>query len=173
MAGVPGAQGGSGPSASLPRRFRPLGVRIAVVAFGLALGVTTAAIWLTFPQEVQDGFTPVQRVTVLLMGLGIAAIGFALARCRVDADTVGLTVVNGFVTRHYDWEQVVDVTLRPGSPWAVLDLTDGTSQSALGIQGSDGARAQRQVRDLRRLVEQHAGAEPPAPGELPQDGDDA
>ena len=40
------------------------------------------------------------------------------------------------------------VTLRPGSPWAVLDLSDGTSVSAVGIQGSDGARARRQVAEL-------------------------
>jgi hypothetical protein len=146
----------------LPRHFRPLGVRIAVIAFGVALLATTAAIWFTFPSEVQDSFTPIQKITVLLMGLGMFAVGFALARCRVVAADQGLTVVNGYVTRHFSWEEVVDVTLRPGNPWAVLDLSDGTSQSALGIQGSDGARAQRHVRELRALVEQHAGHEPPA-----------
>jgi PH (Pleckstrin Homology) domain-containing protein len=155
----------------LPKVFRPLGVRLAVLAFGTALLVTTAAIWFTFPDEVQDQFTPIQRVTVAIMGLGVAAIGFALARCSVRADDGGLTVVNGYVTRHFAWEEVVDVTLRPGNPWAVLDLADGTSQSALGIQGSDGNRAQQQVRELRRLVEAHAGHEPPARPD-PDAGDD-
>ncbi len=158
-------------TSSLPQDFRPLGVRIAVLAFGAALLVTSAAIWFTFPDEVQDQFTPIQRLTVLIMGLGVAAIGFALARCRVRAETGGVTVVNGYVTRHFAWEEVVDVTLRPGNPWAVLDLADGTSRSALGIQGSDGGRALRQVRELRALVEQHAGHEPPErPG--PDEGPD-
>jgi hypothetical protein len=161
-----------GPGAApLPRQFRPLGVRLAVIAFGVALLVTTAAIWFTFPDEVQSSFTPLQKITVVLMGLGIFAVGFALARCRVVAADQGLTVVNGYVTRHFAWEEVVDVTQRPGNPWAVLDLADGTSQSALGIQGSDGNRAQQQVRELRRLVEAHAGHEPPAPPG-PDAGDD-
>ncbi len=87
-------------------------------------------------------------------------IGHALARCRVDADEGGLTVVNGYRSHRLDWNQVVAVTLRPGNPWAVLDLSDGTTRSALGIQGSDGARAQRQVRQLRALVDAHAASEP-------------
>jgi hypothetical protein len=33
-----------------------------------------------------------------------------------------------------------------------MDLSDGTSISMLGIQGSDGDRAVRAVRELRRLV---------------------
>ena len=152
---------------ALPQDFRPLGVRIAVLAFGTALLVTTAAIWFTFPDEVQEQFTPIQRMTVGIMGLGVAAIGYALARCRVRAADDGVTVVNGYRSRHFDWEEVVDVTLRPGNPWAVLDLADGTSASALGIQGSDGGRAQRQVRTLKALVEQHAGAEPPRRPEPP------
>ena len=43
-------------------------------------------------------------------------------------------------------------TCRPARPWAVLDLADGTSQPAMGIQGSDGARARRAVAELRLLL---------------------
>ena len=35
----------------------------------------------------------------------------------------------------------------------MLDLSDGTTAQALGIQASDGARARRQVLELRRMVE--------------------
>ena len=48
------------------------------------------------------------------------------------------------------------MTLRPGSPWAMLDLSDGTTVPAMGIQGSDGGRALRQVRQLRALVAQQS-----------------
>ena len=61
-------------------------------------------------------------------------------------------MVNGYRRHDYEWAEVLAVHLPPGAPWAVLDLADGTSQSAMGIQGSDGARAQRAVRELRLLL---------------------
>ena len=144
----------------LPTRFRPRGVRVAAVAFGLVLVVTVVAVWLALPEEAQEGFTFAQKLTVVAMVLGAFAVGHALARCRVDADDDGITVVNGYRSHRLAWAQVVAVTLRPGNPWAVLDLTDGTSRSAMGIQGSDGALAARQTRQLRALIEAHAAAEP-------------
>ncbi len=145
---------------SLPLRLRPLGVRIAAVLFGVILVGTVVLVWLTLPSAAQDGFTVLQRITVAGMVLGVLAIGHALGRCRVDADEEGLTVVNGYRSHRLTWQQVVSVSLRPGSPWAVLDLSDGTTRSALGIQGSDGARAVRQTRQLRALVESRAAADP-------------
>ncbi|MGZ4460677.1 MAG: PH domain-containing protein, partial [Nocardioidaceae bacterium] len=61
-------------------------------------------------------------------------------------------VVNGYRVRRYEWNEILGVTLRRGSPWAVIDLSDGTSIPAMGIQGSDGARATGQVKQLRTLV---------------------
>ncbi len=61
--------------------------------------------------------------------------------------------MNGYRTRRFDWNEVLAVTLRPGSPWAELDLADGTTVAAMGIQGSDGDRARAQVRRLRGLVD--------------------
>ncbi len=87
------------------------------------------------------------------LGLLLYAGGYALARSRLVARENGLTVVNGYRTRRYEWNEILAVTLGPGSPWAVLDIADGTTVPAMGIQGSDGARAQAQVRRLRLLVE--------------------
>src|SRR5690349_5712984 len=146
----------------LPLRFRPIGVMFAAGGFAVMLLVTVVAVWLTLPQDARDGFTPLQRGTVAVMLLAAGVVGHAMARCRVDADDDGLTVVNGYRTHRLEWGQVVAVTLRPGNPWAVLDLSDGTTCSAMGIQGSDGARARRQASQLRDLVEAHAGREPHA-----------
>jgi hypothetical protein len=66
----------------------------------------------------------------------------------------GVTIVNGYRKRSFEWNQLVAITLRPGGPWAVIDLSDGTTVSAMGIQGSDGRRALAQVRDLRSIVEE-------------------
>ncbi len=145
---------------ALPVRFRPFGVRMAGWLFGGALFVVGVAVWLALPPEAQDSFTPLQRVTVIAMFLGAVVIGHALGRCRVDAGEHGIRVVNGYRTHELSWPQVVAVSLRPGNPWATLDLADGTSLSVMGIQGSDGQRARRHVAQLRALIEAHAGREP-------------
>ncbi|GAA1911259.1 PH domain-containing protein [Nocardioides marmoribigeumensis] len=146
----------------LPVTFRPLGVRIAAVAFGVMLFGVGAAIWISFPPHVREAFTVFQRLTVLGMGAGVLVVGHALARCRVDADAEGLNVVNGYRTHRLQWPQVLAVRMLPGNPWVTFDLADGTTLSALGVQGSDGARAQRQVRALRALIAQHDAREPDA-----------
>jgi len=135
-------------------------VRIAAVVLGVLLVVTVVAVWLGLSEQAQASFTVPQRITVALFVVVAFAVGHSLGRCRVDADEGGLTVVNGYRTHRLAWQQVVRVALRPGSPWAVLDLNDGTTRSAMGIQGSDGALAIRQTRQLRALVEAHAAPDP-------------
>jgi hypothetical protein len=141
------------PGLHLPHTFRPFGVRIAIYIAATLLVLVVVVTWLAFPPEVQDAFSWSQRFTVIGLGMMLYAGGYALARSRLIARSEGLTVVNGYRTRRYEWNEVLAVTLRPGSPWAVLDITDGSTVPAMGIQGSDGARAKAQVRDLRRLVE--------------------
>lgn len=144
------------PAPALPARFRPWGVRVASVAFGAALLVIVVAVWFALPERAQDSFTLSQRLTVGFMLLCAAVVAHAMSRCRVDADESGLTVVNGYRTRHYRWDDVVGVTMRPGDPWAVLELSSGLGRAAMGIQGSDGQRARRHVRELRALIDAHA-----------------
>jgi hypothetical protein len=48
------------------------------------------------------------------------------------------------------------VNLRPGDAWVHLDLADGTSLAAMGIQPGIGRdQALRDARALRALAEQH------------------
>ena len=143
----------AGSELRLPHTFRPFGVRMAVYAFGGLLVLVTAVIWFTLPGDIRAKFTTFQRGTVIVLGLGFLAIGWGLARCRIEARREGLKVVNGYRVRRLEWSEVVAVSMKPGSPWAVLDLSDGTASVALGIQASDGARARRQVLELRRMVE--------------------
>ncbi len=140
--------------AGLPRTFRPLGVRLMVTVLGVLLLAVVVVMWLAFPPEVRDSFTLFDRATVVVIGLAFYTIGYALARSRVVAREHEVVVVNGYRTRRFHWNQVLAVTLRAGAPWAVLDLSDGTSVAAMGIQASDGDRAVRQVREVRRLVDQ-------------------
>ena len=135
--------------------FRPLGVRLAIYVLGALLLVTVVIMWFSFPAEIRDQFSILQRITLVGFGVLFYAAGYALARSRVVARESGLTVVNGYRTRRFEWNEVLAVSLRAGSPWAVLDLSDGTSVPAMGIQGSDGARATKQVRRVRALVNAH------------------
>ena len=137
---------------ALPHTFRPFGVRLAIFVLGGLLVLVTLVMWFALPAEIRAQFTPLQIATILLLGGMFYAGGYALARSRVVAREDGLTVVNGYRTRRFEWNEVLAVSLRSGSPWAELDLSDGTTVAAMGIQGSDGSRALRQVREMRALV---------------------
>ncbi len=137
---------------ALPHTWRPLGVRLAGIIFGGALLIVCAFAWFAFDDETRAKFTPFQRGTIVFMGLLFFSAGFAMARSRVVAEVDRLVIVNGYRRHDYEWAEVLAVHLPPGAPWAVLDLADGTSQPAMGMQGSDGGRARRAVAELRLLI---------------------
>jgi hypothetical protein len=87
-------------------------------------------------------------------GLGLLIVGalWAMSRSRVVVDARRVTVVNGFRTRVFEREEVLGVALPQGAPWATVDLADGTSVPAMGVQGSDGDRAKTAVREFRRVL---------------------
>jgi hypothetical protein len=147
----------AGSDEGLPRTFRPFGVRVAAGVFGTLLAATAVVMWFAFPPHIRAQFTTFQILTIFALAALFYGAGYALARSRVVARADGLLVVNGYRRRRFDWNQVLAVTLRAGSPWAVLDLSDGTTCAVMGIQGSDGARARAQVRELRALVERMSG----------------
>ncbi|NEE51577.1 PH domain-containing protein, partial [Streptomyces sp. SID8455] len=97
---------------------------------------------------------PGERVTFIFVAalfLGVLAL---LSRPRVTADDTGVTVVNITRTRRLAWEEILRVNLRSGDPWVFLDLSDGTSMPALGIQpGMAKEQAIRDARSLRALAE--------------------
>jgi Bacterial PH domain len=69
----------------------------------------------------------------------------------------GLTVVNMLRTHKLEWAQIVAVHLRSADPWVLLDLTDGTTLSVMGIQTAEGiAGARVAVAELRALVDYYS-----------------
>ena len=84
---------------------------------------------------------------------------YALIRSRAEAHADRLVVVNGYRRREYAWPEIVAVHMPPGAPWVTLDLADGETASVMGIQGSDGVRAQEAVRTLRRIVARQSSTE--------------
>lgn len=137
---------------ALPCTWRPLGVRLAALVFGGGLLVVCVMAWVGLDAEIRDVFTPGQKGTLLGLGVLVAAALLGLSRSRVTAEADRIVVVNGYRRREYARAQVVGVTLPRGAPWATLDLDDGTSVAAMGIQGSDGDRARTAVRELRAVL---------------------
>ena len=143
----------TGPAAPpLPHTWRPFGVRVAVWVLGTMLLALLVAVWIGIGDQTRGQFTTFQRGTLVLMVLLLFTTWNALVRSRVTARPGGLTVINGYRKRSYEWSQVIGVSLRRGAPWGTLDLSDGTTISLIGVQGSDGARARKAVREIRASI---------------------
>jgi hypothetical protein len=141
---------------SLPHTWRPFGVRMAGTVLGVGLALVVVVAWLGFDAETQARFSWLQRGTVIAIALLGASLGFALMRSRVVAEPGRLVVVNGYRRHVFAYAEVVGVHLPPGAPWVTLDLADGSTTAAMGIQGSDGGRARQAARELRAVVEAHS-----------------
>ena len=137
---------------TLPRTWRPLGPRLAAAVFAVVLVGAFAWLWMSFDDQTKAAVNDLEKATVIFFVLLGLALLNALARSRVVAREDGLTVVNGYKRRDLEWAQVIGVNLRRGAPWASLDLSDGETVAVMAIQGSDGPRAARAVRELRALI---------------------
>ncbi|MFB7087417.1 PH domain-containing protein [Streptomyces sp. NPDC056296] len=145
---------------ALPVTFRPGRTRAVLVVLAV---LTFAAI--TAVGMLLDGLGMGERLSFMLTALLLAGVLFLLARPRVTADETGVTVVNLTNKRRLAWAEILRVNLRQGDPWAFLDLSDGTSLPALGIQpGIARQRAIQDARALRALVAVRSAATPEAPG---------
>ncbi|MFH8790208.1 PH domain-containing protein [Streptomyces roseoverticillatus] len=140
----------SGPPA-LPVTFRPTRTRVVLMSLGTALLVVLTAVSFLL-----DAATAGDRASFIGTGLLVFAFLGLLSRPKVIAAQDGVTVVNLTTKRRLEWAQVVRVTLRPGDAWVQLDLADGTTLPAMGIQpGIAKEQAIAQARALRALVEEH------------------
>ncbi|WP_243722855.1 PH domain-containing protein [Actinomadura sp. 7K507] len=142
---------------ALPAVWRPRTTRLVayITAGVIVLGLIVLAV-VVAPQ-----FKLFDRILMVAFGGVIAWILHMLARCRVVADEAGLTLVNAFRTRRLEWPEVVDVSMSVGEPWPTLDLADGTSVGAMGINGTEKDLAARQLAELKALL--HTRGEAPDP----------
>ncbi|MBA2478259.1 MAG: PH domain-containing protein [Sporichthyaceae bacterium] len=116
---------------------------------GLALAVTAAlgTLAVVLPGiDTRDRWGFVGLAALVVVGLSF------LARPRVRADLDGLEIVNVWRRRRLGWPEVVAVRLGPGDPWLVLDLDDGTTAAAMGVQSADGVRGRRAAAQIAALV---------------------
>ncbi|WP_051840339.1 PH domain-containing protein [Streptomyces sp. NRRL F-5126] len=148
----------------LPVTFRPRRTRLLLLVAGFVMLAVIACLALLL-----DAAEPAEQAGFLVVAVIVDGVLALLARPKVVADHGGVTVVNLTRVRRLTWPEILAVNLRPGDPWVFLDLSDGTSMPALGIQpGIARHSAIRDARALRALVDAHGtGTEsgaPPAAG---------
>jgi hypothetical protein len=149
---------------ALPVVFRPGRTRVVLLTAGVAIFLVISTIAMLL-----EHLGPGERLSFILTGALIFWVLAQLARVRVSADESGVTVVNIASTRRLAWAEILQVNLRPGDPWVFLNLSDGTSLPALGIQpGIDKQQAIRDARALRALAEARAIHDPETPPEQDQ-----
>ncbi|NYE48656.1 hypothetical protein HDA32_003776 [Spinactinospora alkalitolerans] len=145
------------PVPELPVTWRPRNMR--VVAYGLAALslVTMAVLAVIMPPEwgLQD------RVLLFLFGVLCVGVLHLLARPRVAATEEGVTVVNCIRTHVLVWPEIIDVRMPVGEPWPTIDLADGSTLAAMGIQSNDGALAERNLARFQVLLHERGEAEEP------------
>jgi hypothetical protein len=120
----------------------------------LATVVVLAAVAVALPGGA-GGARAADRVALVCVGLLIAAGLSVLAAPYVRADGPGVTVRNLTRRRQLEWAEIVSLRLRRGDPWLMIDLTDGTTLAAMGIQSADGARGRGAAAELASVVRGH------------------
>ncbi|GAB2853952.1 PH domain-containing protein [Streptomyces deserti] len=141
---------------ALPVTFRPGRTRAVLLTAAVAIFVVITVVAMLLKQ-----LGPGERLSFVFTAALLAGVLLLLSRPKVVADESGVTVVNLTSRRHLEWAEILQVNLRPGDPWVFLNLSDGTSLPALGIQpGIAKQRAIADARTLRALVEARATAHP-------------
>ncbi|MFI6940080.1 PH domain-containing protein [Streptomyces sp. NPDC050418] len=136
---------------SLPVTFRPTRTRAVLLTIGVAMFAVITAIALML-NTLGTG----ERMSFILTAALLFGGLILLSRPKVVADDSGVTVINLTSRRRLAWAEILQVNLRPGDPWVFLNLSDGTSLPALGIQPGIGKRqAIRDAGTLRALAEAH------------------
>ncbi|MER5711660.1 PH domain-containing protein [Streptomyces sp. NPDC042898] len=132
------------PLPTLPVTFRPGRTRAVLLTIGTVMFVVITVVALML-----ERLGPGERVSFVFTAALLFGVLIMLSRPKVVADDEGVTVVNITRTRRLAWAEILKVNLRPGDPWVFLDLSDGTSMPALGIQ--PGIAKEAAIRDARAL----------------------
>jgi hypothetical protein len=142
---------------ALPHTWRPRRTRIFCYAVATLLMVVLAIVAVILPHEGAREWNLPSRLGVVAVGIPIALFLHRHADVRIIAREDGLEVVNLFRRHRLQWGEVLAVRLRRGDPWAFLDLSNGETIAAMGIQGSDGDAAPVAARQLAHLVHERSG----------------
>ncbi|GAB3293502.1 PH domain-containing protein [Parasphingorhabdus pacifica] len=130
-----------------PKKVRRVAIPIAIT-FVILFAVVGTLLRST-PTGVY--FRVSDQVSMVGLGVLLAAGVMLLTRPRLRADKAGLEIRNVLATQHYEWGMVEAVSFPDGSAWARLELPADEYVPIMAIQATDGPHAVRAMRDLRDL----------------------
>jgi hypothetical protein len=136
--------------------FRPRLARWVSLGIAVLVVIGTVAIVWAAGDFVGVG----DQVGFAVVGIAVTWFCWRQASVAVRVDPDGLTVRNLVLSRRLDWAQVVSVRFGQGRPWVQLDLADGDTLAAMGVQRADGALAEREARRLATLLARHTTTGP-------------
>ncbi len=135
--------------------LRPVRARAVVYTIAVAVLVTLVALAIALPSGGPHAWGIASRLGVVAVALAVVFVMHRLADVRVEASDAGVLVVNVIGRRRLEWAEVVGVRLLRDDSWMLLDLADGQALPAMGVQKSEGERAQRQAQEFARMVTEH------------------
>ena len=123
------------------------------VALAALVIFTAGAISVPQGDPMVGGWTILDRLTLVLIGVAIAVLMWRYASIRAVPTREGLVVRNLFTTRRLDWPQIVRVQFGGGAPWVTLDLDDTDTVAVMAIQKADGGFSRAEAGRLSALVQ--------------------
>ena len=132
--------------------LRPRRARLVVYPTAAVLFVVLTGIAFLLPSSGPHGWGLGSRLSVVVFAAVCVWFLHRLASVRVDTDDEGATVVNVLRRRRLEWSEIVGVRLSRDDAWMMLDVSDGSSLAAMGVQRSEGERARAQAREFARMV---------------------
>ncbi len=132
--------------------YRPLGARMVSGVAGSVIVALIAFLWVMLPADVRAEFGWFERGTLLLVFAVIIIVLYGVFRTRVTASERGLSVMNGYHRHDFDWPELVAISLTSHRPWAIVDLSDGSTVAVMALQTSDGPRATRSAREISAMI---------------------
>ena len=139
--------------------FRPRRARVVVYSCAAAVLVVLVGMAVLLPSGGSSAWGAGSRLAVVAFALFAVWFLHRLASVRVVTDEAGVEVVNILTRRRLEWAEVVGVRLSRDDAWLMLDVSDGTSLAAMGVQRSEGERGLAQAREFARLVSAHSGTD--------------
>lgn len=139
--------------------LRPRRARLIVYPAAAALFVVLVGVAFLMPSGGEHGWGTGSRLAVVVFAAACVWFLHRLASVRVETDESGATVVNILRRRRLEWSEVVGVRLSRDDAWMMLDVSDGTSLAAMGVQRSEGALAERQAQEFARMVTERSQVE--------------
>jgi hypothetical protein len=137
-----------------PRRARAVVYPTAALVAGVFLAMAVLLPW-----SGRGAWGLGSRVALVALGAAVVWFLHRLAAVRVETDEDGVRVVNVLLSRRLEWAEVIGVRLASGDAWMMLDLSDGGTLAAMGVQKADGRYGQEQARAFARMVAERSRTE--------------